>query len=588
MRSLGRSLPRSVWRFWYSGPPPWWMVSTFSRRSVTAEAMDWWLAWNSSDLGLILLWSIVMFCRPSLGGTGLEGCRSENRYEHIHVRFSPAIHGLRNFRNDSPPAPGRTLGAGFRALLLVQEQFATDQHPSNLRRARADFIQLGVSQQAAGGVVVDVAVAAEELDGVEGEFGGHFGGVQNGAGGVFARGFAAVGGLGDHVDVGLGGVHEGVHVGDFALYQFEFTDGLAELFAFADVGHDDVHGGLHEAEGAAGEDDAFVVEAAHEDFGAVAYAAEDVFFGDFAVFKHQFAGVGAAHAEFVEFLVAAEAGVVAFYDEGGDAFGAAFRVGFGVDDVGVGVWPVGDPHFVAVEDVVVAFVAGVEFHGDDVGAGVGFRHGQGADVFAADEFGQVGLLLLFGAVAVDLVDAQVGVGAVRRAYRGRGAADFFHGHYVGQVAHARTAVLFADGDAQQAHVTQFAPQVHGEFVGAVDFLGPGGDFIGGEAVDLFTQAVEGFAKAEVEFAVLGFHGVLPFLFLLVRVVKRPAAGCCLSRWPGFVVLSFSEVLPGLRGIGFLRCLFPSPPARCRLFVVQGARVGRPGFRAFSAAAFRCR
>src|SRR5690554_3765154 len=107
MRSRGRSLPRSVWRFWYSGPPPWWMVSTFSLRSVTAAAMEWWLAWNSSDLGLILLWSIVMFCHPSLGGTGLEGCRSENRYEHIHVRFSPAIHGLRNFRNDTPPAPDR-------------------------------------------------------------------------------------------------------------------------------------------------------------------------------------------------------------------------------------------------------------------------------------------------------------------------------------------------------------------------------------------------------------------------------------------------------------------------------------------------
>src|SRR5690554_2983390 len=151
------------------------MVSTFSRRSVTAEAMDWWLTWNSSDLGLILLWSIVMLCHPSLGGTGLEGCRSENRYEHIHVRFSPAIHGLRNFRNDSHPAPGRTLGAGFRVSLLVQEQFATDQHPPDFRRSSPDLIQLRVPQQSAGGVVVDVAVAAEELDGVEGEFGGHFG-----------------------------------------------------------------------------------------------------------------------------------------------------------------------------------------------------------------------------------------------------------------------------------------------------------------------------------------------------------------------------------------------------------------------------
>src|SRR5690606_11461386 len=123
----------------------------------------------------------------------------------------------------------------------------------------------------------------------------------DGAGGVFAGGFTAVGGHGDHVDVGFGGVHPGVHVGDFALYQFKFADGLAELFALADVGDDDVHGGLHEAQWAAGEYQAFVVEAAHEDFGTVAHAAQDVFFGNFAVLEHQLTGVGAAHAEFVEF-----------------------------------------------------------------------------------------------------------------------------------------------------------------------------------------------------------------------------------------------------------------------------------------------
>ena len=70
----------------------------------------------------------------------------------------------------------------------------------------------------------------------QGDFCGHFGGVEDRAGGVFTGGFrAAVGGHGNHVDVGLGGVHPGVHVGDFALDQFEFTDGLAELLALADV-----------------------------------------------------------------------------------------------------------------------------------------------------------------------------------------------------------------------------------------------------------------------------------------------------------------------------------------------------------------
>src|SRR5690606_24732146 len=43
--------------------------------------------------------------------------------------------------------------------------------------------------------------------------------------------------------------------------------------------------------------------------------------------------------------------------------------------------------------------------------------------------------------------------------------------HVGEVAHGAAAVLFLDGDAEQAHVAEFAPQVHGEFVAAVDVGG---------------------------------------------------------------------------------------------------------------------
>jgi len=135
---------------------------------------------------------------------------------------------------------------------------------------------------------------------------------------------------------------------------------------------------------------------------------------------------------------------------------------------------------------------------ENVGAGVGLRHGEGADVFAADQLRQVFLLLFFGAVAVNLVYAQVGVGAVGQANRGGGAADFFHGDDVCQVAHGRTAVFFAHGDTQQAHIAQFAPEVRGEFVVLVDFRGPRGDFGGGEVVHLFPEHVQGFAEAEIE------------------------------------------------------------------------------------------
>ena len=147
---------------------------------------------------------------------------------------------------------------------------------------------------------------------------------------------------------------------------------------------------------------------------------------------------------------------------------------------------------------MVAGVFGAEFHGDDVGTGVGFGHGQGADVFTADELGQVVLLLLVGAVAVDLVNAQVGVRAVRESHGCRGTADFLHGDDVCEVAHAGAAVGFVNGNTQQTHVTELFPQVVGEQVVMVDGFGAGGDFTGGKAVDLLAQHVQGLAEAEVE------------------------------------------------------------------------------------------
>src|SRR5690606_32671517 len=44
------------------------------------------------------------------------------------------------------------------------EQLASDQHAPDLVGARTNRIELGVAQDAAGGVLVDVAVAAQRLD----------------------------------------------------------------------------------------------------------------------------------------------------------------------------------------------------------------------------------------------------------------------------------------------------------------------------------------------------------------------------------------------------------------------------------------
>src|ERR1700733_10144754 len=62
--------------------------------------------------------------------------------------------------------PAVTLGAAVMtgASGCLAEQFAADQHAADFAGAGADFVELGVAQQASGRIVVDIAVAAEQLD----------------------------------------------------------------------------------------------------------------------------------------------------------------------------------------------------------------------------------------------------------------------------------------------------------------------------------------------------------------------------------------------------------------------------------------
>jgi hypothetical protein len=192
-------------------------------------------------------------------------------------------------------------------------------------------------------------------------------------------------------------------------------------------------------------------------------------------------------------------------EEGGDAARAELGLGLGVDHQGVGVGAVGDPHLAAVEQVVAALVLGLELHADDVAAGAGLAHGQRAHMLAADQLGQVLLLLRLGAVALDLVDAQVAVRAVAQADRGAGAADLLHRDHVRQVAHVGAAVLLGHGDAQHAQLAHLAPQVHRELVAAVDLGRARRDLGLGKVAHRVAQRVDVFAELEVQAGQV--HGV---------------------------------------------------------------------------------
>ncbi len=155
--------------------------------------------------------------------------------------------------------------------------------------------------------------------------------------------------------------------------------------------------------------------------------------------------------------------------------------GLGVDDQRVGARAVGDPHLRAVEDVAVALLHGVELHRDDVRAGIRLRHGERAEMFAGHQLGEIAALLFVRAPAPHLVDAEVGVRAVGQAHRGGGAADLLHRDDVLEIAEARAAPFFFDGDAEEAQLAHPRPEVARELVRAVDLGRTRGDFGLGEA-----------------------------------------------------------------------------------------------------------
>ena len=99
----------------------------------------------------------------------------------------------------------------------------------------ADLVELGVAQQPSGRIVVDIAVAAEQLDRIERRPRRRLGAEQNAGRGILARGVAAVAGRRHHVGIAAAGIQRGVHVGELALHEFEGADRLAELLALAHV-----------------------------------------------------------------------------------------------------------------------------------------------------------------------------------------------------------------------------------------------------------------------------------------------------------------------------------------------------------------
>jgi len=89
-------------------------------------------------------------------------------------------------------------------------------------------------------------------------------------------------------------------------------------------------------------------------------------------------------------------------------------------------------------------------------------------MLARDQPRQVSPLLLFAAVQLDLVHAQVRMRAVAQRDAGRGAGDLLDRDHMGDIAHVGPAIGFGHRDPQQAQLSHLLPQRIGKRVAAVD------------------------------------------------------------------------------------------------------------------------
>ena len=161
-------------------------------------------------------------------------------------------------------------------------------------------------------------------------------------------------------------LQDGVHVSHFALNELKLSNALTKLFAIVDIRNNVVHDRLHDAQRTGRQHSAFVIQPTHEHLGAHVEAAQNIFCGHFHILKNQLTRVAAAHAQLIELLRNGKALHVFLDQESRHTACAHFGFGFGIHHQRIGVWPVGNPHLVTIQQVIAAFVFGFQFHADDV------------------------------------------------------------------------------------------------------------------------------------------------------------------------------------------------------------------------------
>lgn len=367
-------------------------------------------------------------------------------------------------------------------FLRLRQNFFGNRNALHIAGAFVDSADFGVAVEFFDGALLGEADAAEDFNGLAGDVFGDQGGVELGHGGfldVGELGVAEAGGVVDH-EPGRFDLHG--HFGELELDSLELGDGFAELAALAGVADGVLEGAVGEADELGADGDAAGIKGFDGYLIALTGLAEDIFRRDAAVIEQDFAGGGAADAEFVLFAADGEAGGVAFDQEAGNAAVTGVGVDGGEDEEEAGFGGVGDPEFAAGEEIAIAIGDGAGGEGEGVGAGVGFAERVGADGIGGE--GCQKLLVLFGgAVIANGVDDERVLDVDENGDTGIDGGDLLDGENGLKESPTLAAELFRYFDAGEAEFEKLFEErrIHRGFV--IHIAGARSDLFPGKAAN---------------------------------------------------------------------------------------------------------
>ncbi len=150
----------------------------------------------------------------------------------------------------------------------------------------------------------------------------------------------------------------------------------------------------------------------------------------------------------------------------------------------------GDPGLVAGDAIDIADLLGARPEGGEIGAGVGLGEDGGGDDLAGGEPGQPAALLLVGAGGEDELARDLAAGA-ERADGDPAARQLLRDDAHGFLAEAHAAMLLRQGQREDAEAGELLDQLERHIgIGAVPFMGLGGDAVLDEAAHLAADLVE--------------------------------------------------------------------------------------------------